>query len=68
MDKESMEQIEANTIKAIVTFLNLRAEELMALGGVHIRESVALGEAAIMIERGMYKDYYNVEVNEPDNN
>ncbi len=42
--------------KQIIAFLNSRAEELYRLGGVHIRESVALGEAALMIEHGYHND------------
>ncbi len=40
----------------VVAFLNRRAGELHNLGGVHVREAVALGEAAIMIENGMWKE------------
>ncbi len=45
-----------DSVKEIVAFLKRRAEELYKLGGVHLRESVALGEAAIMIEMGMHKE------------
>jgi hypothetical protein len=53
--KEARNELIANTrdkvIDEIVAFLNKRAGELYNLGGVHIRESVALGEAAILIDK-----------------
>ena len=48
---------ENGILMELVAFLNKRAEELHNLGGIHIRESVSLGEAVLMIEQGMWKDY-----------
>lgn len=44
-------QAEYDTIKKVISFLNERAEQFYKLGGVHLRESVALGEAAIILEQ-----------------
>lgn len=48
--------IQEETIKKIVEFINNRAEELSNVGGVHIRESVALYEVAVMIENDTWKE------------
>lgn len=45
-----------DSVKEIIVFLKKRAEELYKLGGVHVRESVALYEAAMIIEMGMHKE------------
>lgn len=39
----------------VIAFLDKRAETLYNLGGVHIRESVSLSEAARMIEQGIWE-------------
>jgi hypothetical protein len=50
---EELEWAEAETLRRVVVFLKDRAKQLHDMGGVHIRESVSLFEAAIMIENGM---------------
>jgi hypothetical protein len=56
MNVGQRDAIEQETIKKIIDFLNKRAEELYKLGGVHIRESVALGEAAMMLQQDMWQE------------
>lgn len=49
-------QIKDKTTKEIVIFLRERAEDLMTTDRLaHFRECIALTEAAVMIENGMWK-------------
>ncbi len=52
---EDCEREKDELLKNVVAFLNKRSQQFYDIEG-GLRESVALGEAAIMIENGMWRE------------
>lgn len=49
-------EAEEDLLKEVAAFLHKRSRVLYDAGSIHLRESVVLEEASMMIENGMWKE------------